>query len=196
MTSPISLIFYAECESVAASHNPKDDNGYKVYWSNGVQIIPPHDIGIARTIESNLEVEERAWDVGLQDELQNGAGVGEGSSQDVTEELGKAYSEMVARMCTNRLVARALSLCLISPCGELSRPFSSFRAGRVVHHIPTDLPTNMSLSLPLQSGEGAGPRGTESPPNFQLSLGIGVVVRGHTSTSQAQSAFRVRRRDL
>ncbi|CAK3905101.1 related to Phosphoglucomutase-2 [Lecanosticta acicola] len=37
---------------VTASHNPKDDNGYKVYWANGCQIIPPHDSGIARAIDS------------------------------------------------------------------------------------------------------------------------------------------------
>jgi len=36
---------------VTASHNPKADNGYKVYWSNGCQIIPPHDTGIANAIE-------------------------------------------------------------------------------------------------------------------------------------------------
>lgn len=36
---------------VTASHNPKTDNGYKVYWQNGCQIIPPHDKGIAKAIE-------------------------------------------------------------------------------------------------------------------------------------------------
>ncbi len=36
---------------VTASHNPPDYNGYKVYWSNGAQIIPPHDSGIADAIE-------------------------------------------------------------------------------------------------------------------------------------------------
>ncbi len=35
---------------VTASHNPRQYNGYKVYWSNGAQIIPPHDEGIARAI--------------------------------------------------------------------------------------------------------------------------------------------------
>ena len=39
---------------VTASHNPKADNGFKVYWANGSQIIPPHDNGIANAIEANL----------------------------------------------------------------------------------------------------------------------------------------------
>ncbi|KAF8436904.1 hypothetical protein L210DRAFT_3688468 [Boletus edulis BED1] len=40
---------------ITASHNPKDDNGLKVYWENAVQIIGPHDTGIAKAILDNLE---------------------------------------------------------------------------------------------------------------------------------------------
>ncbi|KAI9845404.1 MAG: Phosphoglucomutase-3 [Sclerophora amabilis] len=43
---------------ITASHNPAHDNGYKYdsrYWSNGCQIIPPHDSEIAKSILRNLQ---------------------------------------------------------------------------------------------------------------------------------------------
>jgi phosphoglucomutase len=50
---------------VTASHNPAKDNGYKVYWSNACQIIPPHDSGIAASIMENLE--PVTWDTDVVD---------------------------------------------------------------------------------------------------------------------------------
>lgn len=46
---------------ITASHNPKMDNGYKVYYSNGCQIISPHDKGIAHSIDENLNPWPNAW---------------------------------------------------------------------------------------------------------------------------------------
>ncbi|KAK9399180.1 phosphoglucomutase-2 [Crotalus adamanteus] len=53
---------------VTASHNPKQDNGYKVYWENGSQIIGPHDRGIAEAINENLEPWPQAWEDSLVDQ--------------------------------------------------------------------------------------------------------------------------------
>lgn len=37
---------------VTASHNPPEYNGYKVFWGNGAQIVPPHDAGISAQIDA------------------------------------------------------------------------------------------------------------------------------------------------
>ena len=45
---------------ITASHNPAEDNGMKVYWKNGCQIIPPIDQKIAGEIAKKFEPE--IWD--------------------------------------------------------------------------------------------------------------------------------------
>lgn len=37
---------------LTASHNPPEYNGYKVYWNDGAQIVPPHDSAIINEVRS------------------------------------------------------------------------------------------------------------------------------------------------
>lgn len=53
------------CQSgvvVTASHNPKEYNGYKVYWEDGAQIVAPHDVNIVNEVANMTNVDEVKWD--------------------------------------------------------------------------------------------------------------------------------------
>ncbi len=43
---------------ITASHNPPEYSGYKVYWSDGGQVVPPHDTGIMAEVEKIQDPEE------------------------------------------------------------------------------------------------------------------------------------------
>lgn len=54
---PTPLLSFAvrhlNCDSgivLTASHNPKEYNGYKVYWNDGGQLVPPHDKGVIQEV--------------------------------------------------------------------------------------------------------------------------------------------------
>ncbi|MBC6989344.1 MULTISPECIES: phospho-sugar mutase [Hymenobacter] len=49
------------CQSgvvVTASHNPKEYNGYKVYWQDGAQVVAPHDKNIIHEVNAIHSVDE------------------------------------------------------------------------------------------------------------------------------------------
>ncbi|KPK86924.1 MAG: phosphoglucomutase [Bacteroides sp. SM23_62_1] len=48
---------------ITASHNPKEYNGYKVYWDDGGQIISPHDKNIIDEVEKITSIDEINFDV-------------------------------------------------------------------------------------------------------------------------------------
>jgi len=52
---------YKHCSAaimVTASHNPKEYNGYKVYWNDGAQVLPPHDVGIIDEVNKITKLEQ------------------------------------------------------------------------------------------------------------------------------------------
>ena len=47
-----------------ASHNPKEYNGYKAYWDDGAQMVPPHDNNVILAVEKIASVDDVMWSGG------------------------------------------------------------------------------------------------------------------------------------
>jgi phosphoglucomutase len=72
---------------ITASHNPSKYNGYKVYWSDGGQVTPPHDIEIAK--KANSVVLEDIKEIGEEVARESGY------LNSVNSEVDEAYYNMV-----------------------------------------------------------------------------------------------------
>jgi len=47
---------------VTASHNPKEYNGYKAYWNDGAQLIPPHDKNVISEVNKITDIADIKFD--------------------------------------------------------------------------------------------------------------------------------------
>ena len=57
-------IRYLGCKGgvvLTASHNPKEYNGYKAYWEDGAQLVPPHDKNVIAEVEKIKDVSDVKW---------------------------------------------------------------------------------------------------------------------------------------
>lgn len=66
-----------------ASHNPKEYNGYKAYWDDGSQLVPPHDKNVIKEVDKIASVDDVKWSGG------------EGNIIIIGKELDEKYMEMV-----------------------------------------------------------------------------------------------------
>jgi phosphoglucomutase len=66
-----------------ASHNPKEYNGYKAYWNDGGQLVPPHDKNVIIEVEAIKGVDEVKWTGG------------EANISLIGKEMDEAYINMV-----------------------------------------------------------------------------------------------------
>jgi phosphoglucomutase len=68
---------------LTASHNPKEYNGYKAYWNDGGQLVPPHDKNVIREVDKIASVDDVKW---------------KGGEENITligKEMDQAYIDMV-----------------------------------------------------------------------------------------------------
>ena len=79
-------IRYLKCQGgvvCTASHNPKEYNGYKAYWDDGSQLVPPHDKNVIKEVEKIASVDDVKW-------------MGDDSNITIIgKEIDDAYMEMV-----------------------------------------------------------------------------------------------------
>ena len=79
---------------IAASHNPPEYNGYKVYWSDGAQIVPPIDKGI---IDEVLSIK----DFSLIKTINKNEAIEAGLLNYVGEEIDDAFINALKSSCLN-----------------------------------------------------------------------------------------------
>lgn len=74
---------------ITASHNPKEYNGYKAYWKDGGQLVPPHDKNVISEVEKIKNIDDVKW---------------RGNSENITligKEIDDAYLKMVKSLSVN-----------------------------------------------------------------------------------------------
>jgi phosphoglucomutase len=72
-----------------ASHNPKEYNGYKAYWDDGAQMVPPHDKNVIKEVEKIKSLDDVKW---------------KGHESNITiigKEMDEEYIEMVRSLSIN-----------------------------------------------------------------------------------------------
>jgi phosphoglucomutase len=78
-----------------ASHNPKEYNGYKAYWDDGSQLVPPHDKNVIKEVDKIASVDEVKWSGGEANIVLIGKDMDE-QYMEMVKELS-VYPEVIAK---------------------------------------------------------------------------------------------------
>ncbi|MEJ7647331.1 MAG: phospho-sugar mutase [Chryseolinea sp.] len=98
-------IRYLKCDSgivVTASHNPKEYNGYKAYWNDGAQVVPPHDMNITKEVKLITSFEQVLFTAKP------------GNIVEIGPEVERAYYEEVKKLIPNKdVIAKHANIPLV-----------------------------------------------------------------------------------
>ena len=151
--------------NVTASHNPKEYNGYKVYWEDGAQLPPHHAEAIAKEIE-NIDIFTGITSMPYDE------AVAKGMVTVMGQETDEAFLKEVMAMTidTNAIPAVADSFKLVyTPfhgCGHKLVPEALKRAG--VKHLLCE-PKQMVIDGSFPTVVSPNP---ENPEGFYLAIDL------------------------
>ncbi|MBI3963979.1 MAG: phospho-sugar mutase, partial [Candidatus Kerfeldbacteria bacterium] len=77
---------------ITASHNPRTDNGFKFYWSDGGQVVPPHDLKFMELVNTVEDIAHAPFDDARE----------KGMIQLVSSDVDRAYLQAVQSLSLNR----------------------------------------------------------------------------------------------
>ncbi|MGZ8516279.1 MAG: phospho-sugar mutase [Chitinophagaceae bacterium] len=98
-------IRYFKCQGgvvCTASHNPKEYNGYKAYWNDGGQLVPPHDTNVIKEVDKIASVDDVKWSGGENNITIIGKDVDE-AYLDMVKSLS-VYPEVIAKQHDLKIV--------------------------------------------------------------------------------------------
>ncbi|MDR2485712.1 MAG: phospho-sugar mutase [Treponema sp.] len=150
---------------VTASHNPAQYNGYKAYWNDGSQVIPPHDTGIIEEVNGVSDIKE----IDRQDALSKGL------LKIIDKEIDEPYQAMVrSRLFRPELIK--------AKAGEVKIVYTPLH-GTGAMHVETVLESlGLKVITVREQREGNGDFPTVSFPNpeeapaLELALKLGKQV--------------------
>jgi len=151
--------------NITASHNPKEYNGYKVYWEDGAQLPPQHADAIARALE-DIDIFTGPKTVGFDEAVASGAITIFG------EECDKRFLEEVMKMANDyESVARVADTFKVvyTPfhgCGHKLVPEALRRLG--VKHVICE-PEQMKIDGDFPTVKSPNP---ENPEGFYLAVDL------------------------
>ena len=138
---------------LTASHNPKEYNGYKVYWNDGGQLVPPHDKAVIEKVRAT-SFQDIRWDAN------------EALIETVGIELDEKYTDMIAGLSLSNAGKNDLNIVFTALHGTsiVSVPPALAKAGF----------TNVQLVEAQSTPDGNFP--TVASPNPEESAALAMAV--------------------
>lgn len=151
---------YLQCDTgvmISASHNPPSDNGFKAYWSNGGQVLPPHDAGIIECVDAATEIPSMDFE----------DAVARGRISLVGEAIDQAYVDAVTR----------LSLSAARDITALYTPLHGVGETSVYRVIQQAGFQGVAIFEPQRSQDGSFPNVPDQLPNPERFAVFGPAIK-------------------